>query len=51
MFCFYWTAGLQQGSDRIGYFFILFVVFLGFSVSFGFLIASFSTTATMAAVM
>ncbi|ORZ21516.1 ABC-2 type transporter-domain-containing protein [Absidia repens] len=51
MFCFYWTAGLQQGSDRIGYFFILFLVFLGFSVSFGFLIASFSTTATMAAVI
>lgn len=51
MFCFYWTAGLQPSSDRVGYFYLLFGTFLGFSISFGFLIASFSTTPTMAAVI
>jgi len=51
MFCFYWTAGLPTGSDRIGYFYILFVVFLFLAVSLGFAIASFSTTPTMAAVI
>jgi ABC-type multidrug transport system ATPase subunit/ABC-type multidrug transport system permease subunit len=51
LFCFYWTAGLQTASDRIGYFYILFVVFLILAVSLGFMIASFSTTPTMAAVI
>ncbi|KAG2223863.1 hypothetical protein INT45_012736 [Circinella minor] len=51
LFCFYWTAGLQNTSDRIGYFFLLFGTFLGFSISFGLLIAAFSTTPTMAAVI
>ncbi|KAI9312444.1 ABC-2 type transporter-domain-containing protein [Dichotomocladium elegans] len=51
MFCFYWTAGLQNTSDRAGYFYLLFGSFLGFSISFGQLIAAFSTTPTMAAVI
>ncbi|CDS08667.1 hypothetical protein LRAMOSA10028 [Lichtheimia ramosa] len=51
MFCFYWTAGLQNISDRVGYFYLLFGTFLGFSISFGELIAAFSTTPTMAAVI
>ncbi|KAI7873592.1 hypothetical protein K492DRAFT_138850, partial [Lichtheimia hyalospora FSU 10163] len=51
MFCFYWTAGLQNVSDRVGYFYLLFGTFMGFSISFGELIAAFSTTPTMAAVI
>ncbi|KAG2177325.1 hypothetical protein INT43_007982 [Umbelopsis isabellina] len=51
LFCFYWTAGLQTASDRIGYFYILFVVFLVLAVSLGFMIASVSSTPTMAAVI
>ena len=51
LFCFYWTAGLQNTSDRVGYFFLVFGTFLGFSISFGLLIAAFSTTPTMAAVI
>jgi ABC-type multidrug transport system permease subunit/ABC-type multidrug transport system ATPase subunit len=49
--CFYWTAGLQNISDRIGFFYIHFVVFLLYSVSLGFMIAAFSSTPPMAAVI
>ncbi|KAI9474016.1 MAG: ABC-2 type transporter-domain-containing protein [Benjaminiella poitrasii] len=51
LFCFYWTAGLQNESDRVGFFFIHFAVFLFYSVSLGFTIAAFSATPPMAAVI
>ncbi|CAO3676817.1 hypothetical protein G6F70_002214 [Rhizopus microsporus] len=51
LFCFYWTAGLQNVSDRVGFFYIHFVVFLFYSVSLGFTIAAFSSTPPMAAVI
>ncbi|KAI8330865.1 ABC-2 type transporter-domain-containing protein [Chlamydoabsidia padenii] len=51
LFCFYWTAGLQQASDRIGFFYIHFSIFLLYSVSLGFMIASFSASPSMAAVI
>ncbi|KAI8354605.1 ABC-2 type transporter-domain-containing protein [Choanephora cucurbitarum] len=51
LFCFYWTAGLQNESNRIGFFYIHFVVFLFYSVSLGFTIAAFSSTPPMAAVI
>ncbi|KAI8983430.1 ABC-2 type transporter-domain-containing protein [Pilobolus umbonatus] len=51
LFCFYWTAGLENVSDRIGYFFIHFFVFLLYAVSLGFTIAAFSNTPPMAAVL
>ncbi|OBZ81003.1 ABC transporter G family member 14, partial [Choanephora cucurbitarum] len=51
LFCFYWTAGLENASDRIGFFFIHFTVFLFYSVSLGFTIAAFSSTPPMAAVI
>ncbi|KAI8376507.1 ABC-2 type transporter-domain-containing protein [Radiomyces spectabilis] len=51
LFCFYWTAGLQNVSDRIGFFYIHFIVFLLYSVSLGFMIAAFSSTPPMAAVI
>ncbi|OZJ04704.1 hypothetical protein BZG36_02532 [Bifiguratus adelaidae] len=51
LFCFYWTAEMNQGSDRIGFFYIHFVFFVFYAVSLGFLIAAFSTTQTMAAVL
>ncbi|GAA5815227.1 hypothetical protein MFLAVUS_008733 [Mucor flavus] len=49
--CFYWTAGLQESSERIGFFYIHFAVFLLYSVSLGFMIAAFSATPPMAAVI
>ncbi|KAI8051379.1 ABC-2 type transporter-domain-containing protein [Gilbertella persicaria] len=51
LFCFYWTAGLQNDSSRIGFFYIHFIVFLFYSVSLGFTIAAFSSTPPMAAVI
>ncbi|EPB91141.1 hypothetical protein HMPREF1544_02021 [Mucor circinelloides 1006PhL] len=51
LFCFYWTAGLQNESDRVGFFYIHFIMFLFYSVSLGFTIASFSATPPMAAVI
>ncbi|KAI9282778.1 ABC-2 type transporter-domain-containing protein [Sporodiniella umbellata] len=51
LFCFYWTAGLQTESDRVGFFYIHFVIFLFYSVSLGFTIAAFSSTPPMAAVI
>ncbi|KAI9304002.1 ABC-2 type transporter-domain-containing protein [Cunninghamella echinulata] len=51
LFCFYWTAGLETASDRIGFFYIHFMVFLFYSVSLGFAIAAFSATPSMAAVV
>jgi ABC-type multidrug transport system permease subunit/ABC-type multidrug transport system ATPase subunit len=49
--CFYWTAGLLNESTRVGFFFIHFVFFLFYSVSLGFVIAAFSSTPPMAAVI
>lgn len=51
LFCFYWTAGLETASDRIGFFYIHFTVFLFYSVALGFCIAAFSATPSMAAVV
>ncbi|GAA5812451.1 hypothetical protein MFLAVUS_005907 [Mucor flavus] len=51
LFCFYWTAGLENISDRIGFFYIHFIMFLFYSVSLGFTIAAFSATPPMAAVI
>ncbi|KAI7907656.1 ABC-2 type transporter-domain-containing protein [Cokeromyces recurvatus] len=51
LFCFYWTAGLQNESSRTGFFFIHFTIFLFYSVSLGFTIAAFSATPPMAAVI
>ncbi|CAO3594665.1 unnamed protein product [Absidia cylindrospora] len=51
LFCFYWTAGLQNESDRVGFFFIHFFIFLLYSVTLGFMIASFSSSPPMAAVI
>ncbi|RKO85403.1 ABC-2 type transporter-domain-containing protein, partial [Blyttiomyces helicus] len=39
---FYWTVGLNNQSDRIGYFYLLNVTFSLFCVSFGQLVASFT---------
>ncbi|KAI7904280.1 ABC-2 type transporter-domain-containing protein [Cokeromyces recurvatus] len=51
LFCFYWTAGLPTESNRIGFFYIHFIMFLFYSVSLGFTIAAFSATPPMAAVI
>ena len=51
MFGFYWTAGLVNTSEACGYFFIMFVVFVSWAVTLGFVIAAFSEHATMASVI
>ncbi|KAI9009372.1 ABC-2 type transporter-domain-containing protein [Phycomyces nitens] len=51
LFCFYWTAGLATDSERIGFFYVHFIVFLLYSVSLGFTIAAFSNSPPMAAVI
>ncbi|GAA5811509.1 hypothetical protein MFLAVUS_004946 [Mucor flavus] len=51
MFFYYWTTGLQNESARIGYFFVLFVVYLFHSISLGLAIASVCDSATMAGVL
>jgi ABC-type multidrug transport system permease subunit len=51
LFCFYWTAGLQNESERVGFFYIHFMIFLFYSVTLGFMIAAFSATPPMAAVI
>ncbi|KAI9261221.1 ABC-2 type transporter-domain-containing protein [Helicostylum pulchrum] len=51
LFCFYWTAGLENIPDRVGFFYIHFIMFLFYSVSLGFTIAAFSATPPMAAVI
>ncbi|KAI8876069.1 hypothetical protein K501DRAFT_201265, partial [Backusella circina FSU 941] len=51
LLCFYWTAGLPNEPTRVGFFYIHFIMFLCYSVSFGFVIAAFSATPPMAAVI
>lgn len=51
MFFFYWTTGLQNESARIGYFFILLVVYFLHSVIMGLGVAAFCESGTMAAVI
>ncbi|KAI9499314.1 ABC-2 type transporter-domain-containing protein [Zychaea mexicana] len=51
MFGFYWTAGLSNTSDQVGYFFILLVFFVFWAVTLGFLIAAISKTHLMASVI
>jgi ABC-type multidrug transport system ATPase subunit/ABC-type multidrug transport system permease subunit len=51
MFGFYWTAGYENTSQTVGYFFITFVFFVFWAVTLGFVIAGFSELPTMAAVL
>ncbi|KAI9278568.1 ABC-2 type transporter-domain-containing protein [Phascolomyces articulosus] len=51
MFGFYWTAGLSNTSEQVGYFFIFMVIFVFWAVTFGFLIAAVSRTHLMASVI
>ncbi|CAO3627721.1 unnamed protein product [Mucor fragilis] len=51
MFFYYWTTGLQNESDRVGYFFIIFVVYLFHSVSLGYVIAAFCESPSLAAIV
>ena len=51
MFCYYWTTGLQNVSDRVGYFFIQFVVYMFHSITFGYAIAAFCESPTMSAIL
>ncbi|KAI9499301.1 ABC-2 type transporter-domain-containing protein [Zychaea mexicana] len=48
---FYWTAGLVNTSEACGYFYLMFVFFVCWAVSLGFVIAAFSEHATMASVI
>ncbi|KAJ1956133.1 ATP-binding cassette transporter snq2, partial [Dipsacomyces acuminosporus] len=49
--CFYWTVGLNALSDRIGYFYISYIVLGLFSLSLGQAIAAFSPNDIVAAML
>lgn len=49
--CFYWTVGLNQISDRIGYFYISYIVIGMFSLTLGQAIAAFSPNDIVAALL
>ncbi|KAI8144719.1 ABC-2 type transporter-domain-containing protein [Fennellomyces sp. T-0311] len=51
MFGFYWTAGLVNTSEACGYFYLMFIFFVCWAVTLGFVIAAFSEHPTMAAVI
>ncbi|KAJ1927065.1 ATP-binding cassette transporter snq2 [Tieghemiomyces parasiticus] len=47
----YWFVNLNPLSERVGYFFIILVAFYFYSLSFGFMVASFSPSDVMAALV
>ncbi|KAJ2319326.1 ATP-binding cassette transporter snq2, partial [Coemansia sp. Cherry 401B] len=47
----YWMVGLNPASDRVGYFYIVYIVFGFFSLSLGQMIASFSANEFIAALI
>ncbi|KAI8381275.1 ABC-2 type transporter-domain-containing protein [Radiomyces spectabilis] len=51
MFGFYWTAGLKTTSLAMGYFYLMQTLFVFWSVTLGFVIASISENPTVAAVL
>ncbi|CAO3658990.1 hypothetical protein G6F70_000758 [Rhizopus microsporus] len=51
MFGFYWTAGMNMSSEATGYFYITFCILVCWAVSLGFVIAAFSESPLMAAVI
>jgi ABC-type multidrug transport system ATPase subunit/ABC-type multidrug transport system permease subunit len=51
MFGFYWTAGLTNQSEAIGYFYLMLIFFVFWAVTLGFVIASVAENPTMAAVV
>jgi ABC-type multidrug transport system permease subunit len=51
MFGFYWTSGLTNSSEAVGYFYLMLIVFVFWSVSLGFVIAALAENPTMAAVI
>ncbi|KAL7309594.1 ATP-binding cassette transporter snq2 [Mucor circinelloides] len=51
MFGFYWTAGLTNTSEAVGYFYLVLIFFVFWAVTLGFVIASVAENPTMAAVV
>ncbi|KAI8971933.1 ABC-2 type transporter-domain-containing protein [Mycotypha africana] len=51
MFGFYWTAGMTNESEAVGYFYLMSVFFVFWAVTLGFVIASIAENPTMAAVI
>jgi ABC-type multidrug transport system ATPase subunit/ABC-type multidrug transport system permease subunit len=51
MFGFYWTAGLANISEAVGYFYLMSIFFVFWAVTLGFVIASVAENPTMAAVV
>ncbi|KAI8354178.1 ABC-2 type transporter-domain-containing protein [Blakeslea trispora] len=51
MFGFYWTAGMTNNSETVGYFYITFSMLVCWAVSLGFVIAAFSESPLMASVI
>jgi ABC-type multidrug transport system permease subunit len=48
---FYWTAGLTNVSEAVGYFYLMLIFFVFWAVTLGFVIASVAENPTMAAVV
>ncbi|KAI9272447.1 ABC-2 type transporter-domain-containing protein [Sporodiniella umbellata] len=51
MFGFYWTAGMTNTSETVGFFYIHFSILVCWAVSLGFVIAAFSESPLMASVI
>ncbi|KAG0170921.1 hypothetical protein DFQ28_001400 [Apophysomyces sp. BC1034] len=51
MFGFYWTTGMHNISEAVGYFYITFVILVFWAVTLGFVIAAIAEFPTMAAVI
>ncbi|KAI9487482.1 MAG: ABC-2 type transporter-domain-containing protein [Benjaminiella poitrasii] len=51
MFGFYWTSGLTNTSEAIGYFYLMTIFFVFWAVTLGFVIASIAEIPTMAAII
>ncbi|KAI8072245.1 ABC-2 type transporter-domain-containing protein [Gilbertella persicaria] len=51
MFGFYWTAGMTNNSETVGFFYIHFSMLVCWAVSLGFVIAAFSESPLMASVI
>ncbi|CAO3700912.1 unnamed protein product [Rhizopus stolonifer] len=49
MCCFYWTAGITNASNFVGFFYIHYFILMLYSITLGLLIAAFSSTPSMAA--
>ncbi|KAI8334802.1 ABC-2 type transporter-domain-containing protein [Chlamydoabsidia padenii] len=51
MFGLYWTSGMKNTSEAVGFFYVVFCTIVTWALTLGYIIASIATTGTMAAVL